>query len=141
GRSIAPGTQGRVQLVFDEPLCAAPGDRFIIRDAQASRTIGGGRVLDPQGPRRRRRSPQRMAWLDGISAMLDGQGLARPLERAPHGVDEAALVRLTGQPPERLQLPDGARWLAPRTGAPIAIADAHRLALHAQIEQSLADYH
>lgn len=140
-RSIAPGTRGRVQLVFDEPLCAAPGDRFIVRDAQASRTIGGGRVLDPQGPRRRRRSPERMAWLDGITALLDGHGLEPLLAHAPYGVDESALVRLTGLAPEQLQLPDGILWLTPRTGAPIAITDANRQALHAQIEQALADYH
>ena len=140
-RGIAPGASGRVQLVFDEPLCAAPGDRFIVRDAQASRTIGGGRVLDPEAPRRRRRSAQRMAWLDGIAAMLDGGGLEPLLERAPHGVDEAALLRLTGMPPERLQLPEGARWLSPRAAARIAIADSHRRTLHARIEQALADYH
>ncbi|MGO1540096.1 MAG: selenocysteine-specific translation elongation factor [Luteimonas sp.] len=140
-RAIAPGTSGRVQLVFDEPLCAAPGDRFIVRDAQASRTVGGGHVLDPEGPKRRRRSSQRMAWLDGIAAMLEGGGLQPLLERAPHGVDENALVRLTGRPPERLQLPENARWLSPRAAARIAVADTHRLALHARIDQSLADYH
>src|SRR5690554_6606631 len=134
-RSIAPGTRGRAQLVFDEPLCAAPGDRFIVRDAQASRTIGGGRVLDPQGPKRRRRSPQRMAWLDGITALLDGDGLEPLLAHAPHGVDETALVRITGLPPERLRLPEGIHWLTPRTGAPIAITDGNRRALHAQVEQ------
>ncbi|MGY0633414.1 selenocysteine-specific translation elongation factor [Luteimonas sp. A478] len=139
--SIAPGTRGRVQLVFDEPLCAAPGDRFIVRDAQASRTIGGGRVLDPQGPKRRRRSPERMAWLDGMTALLDGDGLEPLLAHAPYGVDETALARITGLPPERLQLSEGVRWLTPRTGAPIAITDANRQALHALIEQALADYH
>ena len=33
---------GRAQLVLDAPICAAPGDRFIVRDAQAATTIGGG---------------------------------------------------------------------------------------------------
>ena len=140
-RDIAPGASGRVQLVFDQALCATPGDRFIVRDARASRTIGGGRVLDPEAPTRRRRSPQRLAWLDGIARMLDGAGLQPLLRNAPHGVDEAALVRLAGLPPERLQLPDDARWLAPRSATRIAIADEHRQVLHARIEQALADYH
>ena len=140
-RALAPGSRGRVQLVFDEPLCAAPGDRFIVRDAQASRTVGGGRVLDPEAPKRRRRSPQRMAWLDGIEAMLDGAGLGPLLGHAPHGIDEAALVRLAGQPFEHLQLPEGARWLAPRSAARIAISETHHGALLGHVEQALADYH
>lgn len=140
-RGIAPGTSGRVQLVFEEPLCAAPGDRFIIRDAQASRTIGGGRVLDPEAPKRRRRSARRMVWLDGIAAMLDGGGLQSLLENAPHGVDESALMRLTGLPSERLQLPDGTRWLTPRAAARIAISDTQRERLHSRIVQALGDYH
>ncbi|GGK03821.1 selenocysteine-specific translation elongation factor [Luteimonas terricola] len=140
-RGIAPGASGRVQLVFDQPLCATPGDRFIVRDAEASRTIGGGRVLDPEAPTRRRRSPQRLAWLGGIAAMLDGQGLQPLLDNAPQGVDEGALVRLAGLPPERLRLPEGAHWLTPRSAARIAIADGHCHALRARIEQALADYH
>ncbi|MBJ6984416.1 selenocysteine-specific translation elongation factor [Luteimonas sp. MC1750] len=138
---VAPGTTGLVQLVVDEALCAAPGDRFILRDAQASRTIGGGRVLDPEAPTRRRRSPQRLAWLDGIAAMLDGGGLAALLRDAAHGIDEAALVRLASRPPGQLELPPDARWLRPRGGAPIAIADGPRHALQARIEQALADFH
>ncbi|WP_133001002.1 selenocysteine-specific translation elongation factor [Luteimonas arsenica] len=138
---IAPGGSGRVQLVFDEPLCAAPGDRFIVRDAQASRTIGGGRVLDPNAPARKRRSPERLAWLDGIAAMLDGEGLQALLRHAGHGVDETALVRLASLAPEQLQLPGDARWLLPRGAPRIAITDLHREALCARIEQALADFH
>ena len=138
---IGPGTSGRVQLVFTEPLCAAPGDRFIVRDANATHTIGGGRVLDPNAPTRRRRSPQRMAWLDGVAAMLDGQGLEPLLAHAVYGVDEATLVRLTGLPPEQLQLPDGARWLAPRSGPRVAITGPRLDDLRARIDQALADFH
>ena len=138
---LAPGREGRVQLVFEEALCAAPGDRFIVRDAQASRTIGGGRVLDPNAPARRRRSPQRMAWLDGLAAMLDGEGLEPLLRHAEHGVDEAALLRLAGRPPEGLSLPEGARWLSPRNGPRIAISGQHLDALQARIEVALAGFH
>jgi selenocysteine-specific elongation factor len=140
-RGIAPGASGRVQLVFDEAVCATPGDRFIVRDAQASHTVGGGRVLDPEAPARRRRSPQRRAWLDGIAAMLDGEGLQALLGNAPLGVSEAGLVRLLAQPPEHLQLPGDARWLAPRGAPRIAIANARCAALLDRIEQALADYH
>jgi selenocysteine-specific elongation factor len=43
---LAAGESARVQLVFDATTCALPGDRFIVRDAQAAHTIGGGIVLD-----------------------------------------------------------------------------------------------
>ncbi|HEY4531410.1 MAG TPA: SelB C-terminal domain-containing protein, partial [Luteimonas sp.] len=99
------------------------------------------RVLDPDAPARRRRSPERMAWLDGIASMLDGGGLGRLLRNAVLGIDETALVRLAGLPSERLRLPDGARWLAPRAGTRIAIDDAALAALHARIEEALAGYH
>ncbi len=138
---LGSGARGRVQLVFDEPLCAAPGDRFIVRDANASHTVGGGRVLDPNAPRRRRRSPQRMAWLDGVAAMLEGKGLEALLAHAEHGIDEATLIRLTGMPPESLELPASARWLAPRSGPRVAITGERLAALRARIEQALATFH
>ncbi|TGN38123.1 selenocysteine-specific translation elongation factor, partial [Paracoccus liaowanqingii] len=47
---IAPGEAGPVQIVLDRPIAAAIGDRFILRDVSASRTIGGGRFLDLRPP-------------------------------------------------------------------------------------------
>ena len=46
--TIAPGEQGLVHLLLDQPLCTVNGDRFIVRDQSARRSLGGGRVLDPQ---------------------------------------------------------------------------------------------
>ena len=43
--SLSAGESAQVQLVFDTPICAMPGDRFIARDAQATHTVGGGVVL------------------------------------------------------------------------------------------------
>ena len=47
---IIPGEEARVQLVLDRPIAAAAGDRFVLRDTSAQRTIGGGRFLDLRGP-------------------------------------------------------------------------------------------
>jgi selenocysteine-specific elongation factor len=52
--SLAPGETGWVQLRFEQPVVAAPGDLFIIRQPSPSLTIGGGRVVDVH-PRRHRR--------------------------------------------------------------------------------------
>ena len=47
GESIAPGASALVQLQLDKPVGALHGDRFILRDQSATRTLGGGVVLDP----------------------------------------------------------------------------------------------
>jgi selenocysteine-specific elongation factor len=39
---IAPGAEAPVQLLLDRPIAAAAGDRFVLRDTTAQRTIGGG---------------------------------------------------------------------------------------------------
>ena len=112
--SLPPGQSGWVQLVFDEPVCAMPGDRYIVRNAQATRTVGGGRVLDPNAPDRKRRAASRLAWLQALSDMLDGGGLQPVLAHAPLGLDEAALQRLTGRPVNEIAAPGDAMWIEPR---------------------------
>jgi selenocysteine-specific elongation factor len=77
----------RAQLIFDRPVCAAAGDVFIVRDAQARNTVGGGVVIDPNAPARRRRSPERMAYLEAIGRMLRGEGIAPLLDRSPQGIE------------------------------------------------------
>ena len=75
--AIDPGTEARVQLVLDAPAFTQPGDRLILRNAQASRTIAGGMVLDPYAPARKRRSAERMAYLDAMEALIARGDLAR----------------------------------------------------------------
>ena len=67
--SIAPGGDGRVQVVLDRPLHVLAGDRIVIRDQSATRTMGGGMVIDPFSPRRGRARPARLAWLDAIEGL------------------------------------------------------------------------
>mgnify|MGYP006285667551 CR=1 FL=1 len=66
GGSIAPGDRGIVQLVLDQPVGALRGDRFILRDQSAVRTIGGGIVLDPFAPATRRYTAARIAELEAL---------------------------------------------------------------------------
>ena len=106
--SLRPGEQARVQLVFDRAVCCAPGDRFIVRDAAAAHTLGGGVVLDPSAPARRRRSVQRLRHLDALEQIIAGRGIAALLACAPCGLTMADLVRLTGMPSECIDLSPGA---------------------------------
>ncbi|XOT98750.1 hypothetical protein ACMTAU_22265, partial [Alcaligenes pakistanensis] len=48
------------------------GERFILRNAQASETVGGGIVLDPNAPDRKRRSTTRLAWLNALAQWTRG---------------------------------------------------------------------
>jgi selenocysteine-specific elongation factor len=95
--SIEPGRSHHAQFVFDTPVCALPGDRFIIRDAGATRTIGGGVILDPFAQSRKRRSEQRMRYLRALEALVAGEGITPVLAEAPYGTKESDLVRLASQ--------------------------------------------
>jgi len=95
--SLSAGESGWVQLVFDQPVCAMPGDRFIARDAQARHTVGGGVILDPAAPQRKRRSPQRLDWLQAVADLLAGGSLADLLRHAPWGLDENDVLRLAAR--------------------------------------------
>ena len=87
GDTLAPAATARVQLVFDKPVCALPGDRFIVRNAQATRTVGGGIVLDPFAPARKRRTPERLRMARCARQLIAGDGVSTRCSRdAPHGL-------------------------------------------------------
>jgi selenocysteine-specific elongation factor len=92
GASIAPGQSGLVQLVLDRPIGAVRGDRLILRDQSAQRTIGGGAVIDPFSPRQGRRSPSRLAYLAALERESAAERLAAVLEEAPAGVSLSRLA-------------------------------------------------
>ena len=95
GTPIAPGGSGRVQLVLGRPIVALAGDRFIVRDTSARRTIGGGHVIDIFAPARGRARPERLAVLDALETPDHGKALTDLLAQAANGVDLArfALAR------------------------------------------------
>jgi selenocysteine-specific elongation factor len=87
GDAIAPDTSRLAQVILQHPIAAWHGDHFIIRDAAAMRTVGGGHVLDPFAPARYRRSGDRLAVLAALQAPTPELRLQQLLARAPHGVD------------------------------------------------------
>jgi selenocysteine-specific elongation factor len=66
GAAIAPGRSALAQLVTEQPITALNGDRFILRDQSASRTLGGGKVIDPLAQENRRASTARLAVLAAL---------------------------------------------------------------------------
>ncbi|MBK6852599.1 MAG: SelB C-terminal domain-containing protein [Burkholderiales bacterium] len=93
---VAPGHAALVQLVLHDKVGAWRGDPVVLRDASASRTLAGGRVLDPNAPVRYRRTPQRLAQLDAWQQPAITQRLAGLLATAANGLDIAAWQRAEG---------------------------------------------
>ena len=50
---LAPGEEGWIQLLLDDPIPMVKGDYFVLRSAED--TLGGGQVVDPNPRRRHRR--------------------------------------------------------------------------------------
>jgi len=97
---IEPDTTGLAQLIFEPPVNLCFGDRVILRDQAATRTIGGGVVLTTDSPRRGRARPERVAFLEGIDASDSTQALQHHLEHAANGVTRQTLqntYNLTGE--------------------------------------------
>ena len=67
--SLAPGQTSMAQLILDPPISAYSGERFVLRDDSESFHLGGGVVLDPNGPQYGKAKPERLIWL---SAMATG---------------------------------------------------------------------
>ncbi len=87
GEAIEPGCAAFIQVVTDKPVCVQNGDRFILRDQSATRTLGGGRVLDPFPPARHRRAASRIAALHAMQETDAGDALLQALQHAPAGVN------------------------------------------------------
>ena len=91
--AIAPGAEALVQIVLDHPVAAANGDRFVLRDTTAQRTIGGGQFIDLRAPARKRRTPERLAQIEAMAIADPEQALAAMLDRAPFYVELSAFAR------------------------------------------------
>lgn len=141
---LPPGGSGLVQLVLDRPIGAVHGDRFILRDQSARRTIAGGSVVDPFSPARGRARPPRISWLQAMSQQKPDQAMRQLLAQLPAGLDLnrfAQAWNLTAQEAENLYaaLPlkridddskswgfEPAHWQACRQSLLSAVTDWHR---------------
>jgi len=140
GDELRAGSETRVQLVFDAPICASPGDAFIVRDARAVHTLGGGVVIDPAAPARRRQSPERLRFLSSIERFLKGEGIGPLLAEAPEGMSLSELVRICGRAAERIELPKEVRRIDAE-GERFVILEAHWRALRERALEALRRFH
>ncbi|MDP2134298.1 MAG: selenocysteine-specific translation elongation factor, partial [Sulfuritalea sp.] len=93
GSPWVPGTPLRgpatalAEILLDRATLAVRGDRFVLRDASAQRSIGGGRVLDCFPPSRHKRSPARLALLVALKDDNPAVSLKLLAEQSAAGVD------------------------------------------------------
>jgi selenocysteine-specific elongation factor len=85
GQALQPGGQAWVQLELDRAIGALHGDRFILRDQSALRTLGGGTVVDAFPPETRRHRSQRLSALVAMDQATPAQALTASLALEPSG--------------------------------------------------------
>jgi selenocysteine-specific elongation factor len=140
---IRPGERGRIQLVLDRPIAALWGDRFVLRDTSARRTMAGGMVLDARAPRRRRRTPERLAALSALEEDQAAASLGRLLAQPPGWIDFSAFVedRNLAQPQQEA-LAESEAVVRLRAGErEIAMAAAGWTGLRARLRDLLVTFH
>lgn len=69
---IEPGGEGWIQLRLEAPLIARAGDRFVIRSYSPVHTIGGGTIVEPSPPKRKRIGPALADRLDVLHGATAG---------------------------------------------------------------------
>jgi len=81
-KEVAPGEESWVQFILSAPVSVVKGDRFIIRQASPSLTLGGGSIVDPFPQRRHRRfQPELLRRLEHLIRGRPEEVLLQELER------------------------------------------------------------
>ena len=129
GEPIAPGESGYMQLRLSEPVTAVYGQRFILRDENATRTLGGGVVLRCSPKRRRIRGAEAVGWLEVLEQGDAAERVQEVLRFAGFtALSELAVSAEAGvarnEVPAILDgLAKAGRWLPPETGGqPVAVS-------------------
>ena len=84
---IAPGVSALAQIILDAPVGGVFGDRFVIRDQSALRTMGGGTIIDPFPPQRGARTPERLNLLSAMDEADPTAALTALLNASTNGTD------------------------------------------------------
>lgn len=140
GNSLAPGQQAFAQVLLNAPAHAVHGDRLVLRDQSAQRTLGGGRVLDPFAPARNRRSTERLAQLQALRSDSLEQALPALLDAADNGLYPQLLERQFNRPRSGWQLPPDTLQIDTRLG-PRLLTRARWQALENRLLDGLARFH
>jgi selenocysteine-specific elongation factor len=141
GSSLVPGERMFAQILLNSPVQAVTGDPLILRDHSAQRTVGGGRVLDPFAPSRHRRSPERLAQLQALTASHRLEDvLPMLLANSETGLDPQTLERQFNQPRANWSLPADVLLIETRQ-SPVLFSSLRWQTLQDEVLQHLARFH
>ncbi|WP_046867439.1 selenocysteine-specific translation elongation factor [Microvirga massiliensis] len=141
--TLRPGETGLCQFRCDEDVVAPVREPFILRAGSPSRTVAGGRILDPASRRRRRFDAMSLESLKAMAAGRPGEALLGRLREAglrgcavgelawSFGVDESRLRRrlheLGAQPEGALRVIDPHVWSDLLDRVARQVAEHHRV--------------
>jgi len=126
--ALAPGASKLVRLVLERPIAALAGDRFILRDSSAARTLGGGAVIDSFPPPARRATEARLAQLAALEAGTPDGALAGLLAIEGLALDCAWFETLFNL------RTDAAEALYRSAGAAVLGGERRRVLAHGRVE-------
>lgn len=137
--ALEPGQWGLAQVFLDEPAMGVWGQPFVLRESSATRTLGGGQVLQPVARKVRRRH---FEMLERIERLWTGDARQRVLTvawfAAFGGFTIADLVRGANVGPE-----EAAQLIAQLTQegelVETAVSSARRLLLHKDMVRQLEE--
>ncbi len=132
GETVRGGESRVVQLVLDRPIGALHGDRFVLRDHSASRTLAGGIVIDPFAPARNRHTPKRVKVLDALSERTAEAALKRMIEDSPDGIDLATFEA-------SFNLDANAAAILYKSLGLVILGRSHRIGISAQWRKTLRE--
>ena len=92
-RALTPGDTCYATLTLDAPVIAVRGDRCVLRDQSATRTLGGGRILEPLPFPRALTRTRRLTLLAAMEAAQPAEALRALLAQLPEGVDNTWFAR------------------------------------------------
>lgn len=136
---LMPGEVALAQVHLAAPCFLPPGEHVVLRQADLSRTLGGGVVIDNFDRRFRRNAPPVLERLSGLASGPLNAIVAREIEAAgTRGTSLAQLARLTGKAPWRVaQAAEAASGSITRGGMVLAAGETRRrLALKAQARET-----
>jgi selenocysteine-specific elongation factor len=87
GERVEAGQAMLAEILLERASHALRGDRFVLRDASAVRSVAGGRVLDIFPPARHKRSAERLEYLHALADDDPATALGLAAARQIAGVD------------------------------------------------------
>jgi selenocysteine-specific elongation factor len=120
---LKPGESCLAQLILEHPVSSVWGEPFLVQDHAEARVLGGGRVLDPEGPKFGKSRSARLWWLRALQLKDAKSALSQLLEsQQPVNLSRFWAIRNCRQAPENLFPIDEVREFQ-RDGTTWAVAE------------------